>query len=207
MASFRPAASRSQRVAGKGNKLGSTVSKSTPGEIEIPTSNQPEELVYLMRCYPYISRYPADCLEDLNILFRLAQSKLREYLLDVHVGLAEICEADLFEEVTGQREPYPLYLVGDFGCYLYAPLLIRIKRFDPGVECPYIRKPREKGSPRGDRPAKAPPQAARVVVEFATWRQLLSNVIEQPLAAFLTRRVFLRDRRRVEVEKDHAQPL
>ncbi len=95
-----------------------------PGKIEIPAAHQPEELVHLMRCDTYISRYPADCLEHLNIVSRLAQPQLREYLLDVHIGLAEIGKAYLFEEVTCQCEPYAVYLAGDPSCYLYAALLI-----------------------------------------------------------------------------------
>src|SRR5512140_911866 len=104
----RALASHLQRLAGKGNELGPAIGNSPPGKIEVPTAHQPEELVYLMRRNPYVSCYPADCPKHLNVVLRVAQSQLREYLLDVHVRFAEIREAHLFEEVTRQGESDPI---------------------------------------------------------------------------------------------------
>src|SRR5207245_1919717 len=104
--------------------------------------------------------------------------QLRENLLDMHVRLAEIGKAYPFQEVTRQREPYAVNLPGDLCRYLYAPVLIQVERLDPGIKCLRIRKRCKKGSPRGDRPAKSPPQAARIVVELAPGGQLLCDVVE-----------------------------
>src|SRR6185437_12315835 len=119
-----------------------------------PAAHQPEELIHLERRDPNISCNPAHSFEHLDIVPRSTQAQLGEYLLDVHVRLAEIGKAYPFEKVTSQRESYSIYLPGDLGSDLNATLFGHVEWLDPCVESLCIRELSEKGSARGDRPAE-----------------------------------------------------
>src|SRR5690348_16033996 len=124
-------------------------------------------MVYLVWCDPYVSRYSPYGLEHLDIIRRLAQPQLREYRLDVHVRLAKIGKAYRLEEIARQRESYAVYLSRYHIRHLHATVLISIERRNPPVKRLRVGKLCQEECPRGDRPAKALPQAPRIVVQLA----------------------------------------